>query len=356
MIATPSRLREPHRFSLLTIGAAVSQLTAMLPELRWAANQEMWSAWHGAGLHHGTPSEVACILNLVRVALPKVDAVWRQALNRIGVNVQLQGVVCHGHPWVKFPGATARCELGDYLLVHDHQPVRGPLERRAAIVQAKVFHRTGVRAKNAVQLELYRRWPRFAYESWPGGLSALASVHARAGLTAPSSLLLERELTLTGRRPASPAMLDDGCRYGMIDVEYSRWGDPKIGMNPWRLCSAQGHDVYTSRAGYTLGSYLVRLMAGEVGREVTNTDWPASLHGACHWSLMVMELLSILPSAPASGSGHIAYLAATPNLDPTQQAQFQSPSGAKAEMGDGGFAVIQVRTSGDLGDRLRRAD
>ncbi len=95
-------------------------------------------------------------------------------------------------------------------------------------------------------------------------------------------------------------MLDDGCRYGMIDVEHSRWGDPLAGM---------------SKAGFTLGSYLVRLMAGEVGRRVRSTQWPASVRVACHWSLMVMELLSILPGAPASASGSIAFLAATPNLN-----------------------------------------
>jgi len=158
----------------------------------------MWSAWHGAGLHHGTPGEVACITNLIQVALPRVDAVWRGALKAVGVQARLQGVVCHGHPRVRYPGASARCELGDFLLVHDHQPDSGPLERRAVIVQAKVFHLAGVRAKNPIQLELYRRWPRFTYESWPGGLANLASVHARAGLTGLLPILRERELTHHG--------------------------------------------------------------------------------------------------------------------------------------------------------------
>jgi hypothetical protein len=98
----------------------------------------------------------------------------------------------------------------------------------------------------------------------------------------------------------------------MIDVEHSRWGAPLTGMNPWRLCSARVANLYSSKAGFTLGSYLVRLMAGQVGRRVPATHWPASLGAACHWSLMVMELLSILPSSPDSASG-IAFLAATPN-------------------------------------------
>lgn len=335
----------------------MSVLAIMLPQLRLSANQAMWNAWHGMGLHLGIPSEVACIKNLIQVAIPQVDAVWSGALNSLGVQTRLQGVVCHGHPWVRYPGASARCELGDFLLVHDHQPDNGPLQRRAVIVQAKVFHRTGVHARNAVQLDLYQRWPRFAYESWPGGIDNLASVHARAGLTDALPVLRERELAITGvagRPPASPAMLDDGCRYGMIDVEHSRWGDPLTGMNPWRLCSAQAHDVYTSKDGFTLGSYLVRLMTSQVGRRVSTTQWPASLSVACHWSLMVMELLSILPGAPVSGSGRIAFLAATPNLNLATGARLRPASIAGDEADEGAFGIIQIQTSGNIGDLRRR--
>jgi hypothetical protein len=313
----------------------------------------MWSAWHGGHLYRGTPSEVACIRNLIQVALPQVDAVWRGALNSVGVQVTLQGVVCHGHPWIRYRGAAARCELGDFLLVHDHKPDTGPLERRAVIVQAKIFHRSGVRARNSVQLDLYRRWPRFTYESWPGGIGNLAAVHAQAGLTGPLPVLRERELTITGSPPgsppASPAMLDDACRYGMIDVEYSRWGDPQASMNPWRICSAQAQNIYTSKAGFTLGSYLVRLMDGQVGRRVSATQWPTSLSVACHWSLMVMELLSILPSTPVSASGSITFLAATPNLNLGTGARLQQPPVGKDEEDEGAFGIIQVQTSGDIG-------
>jgi hypothetical protein len=312
----------------------------------------MWDAWHGAGLHLGTPSEVACIKNLIQVALPQIETVWRHALNKVNVAARLQGVVCHGHPWVSYHGATPRCELGDFLLMHDHQPDRGPVRRRAAIVQAKIFHIDGVRVKNPVQLGLYQRWPRFTYESWPGGINNLASVHARAGLTGPLPALRQRELTITGvgGPPASAARLNSGCRYGMIDAKYSRWGDPLTGMNPWRLCSAQAHDIYTSKDGLTLGSYLVRLMAGEVGRFVPVTKWPASLSVACHWSLMVMELLSMLPSAPVSASGGIAFLAATPNLNLETSERLRPTRIAGDKWEEGAFGIIQVQTSGDIGD------
>lgn len=341
-----------NRLLRLNRSVILSVISNMLPQLRASANKAMWGAWHEAGLHRGTPSEVSCIKNLIQVALPQVEAVWRHDLKKVNVVAHLQGVVCHGQPWVSYAGASARCELGDFLLVHDHRPDRGPLKRRAAIVQAKVFHLNGVHAKNSVQLGLYQRWPRFTYESWPGGIGNLASVHARAGLTGPLPALRQREITITGERrpPASAAMLDNGCRYGMIDVEYSRWGDPLTGMNPWRLCSARAHDVYTSKDGLTLGSYLVRLMAGQVGRFVPVTKWPPSLSVACHWSLMVMELLSILPSAPVSASGGIAFLAATPNLNlETSERQRQTLTAAD-KWDEGAFGIILVQTSGDIGD------
>ena len=71
----------------------------------------MWKAWHGAGLHRGTPSEVACIKNLIQVALPQIDKTWNKMLREAGVQIKLQGVVCHGHPWVKYFVSSARCEL-----------------------------------------------------------------------------------------------------------------------------------------------------------------------------------------------------------------------------------------------------
>ena len=127
---------------------ALANLIAALPSLRREANRAMWSAWHQANLHVGTPGEVACIKNLIQVGLPKVDAVWNGILKSVGINAQLQGVVCHGHPWVNYQNAPRRCELGDFLLVHDHKDSSGSVERRAVIVQAKVFHSSGVLSKS----------------------------------------------------------------------------------------------------------------------------------------------------------------------------------------------------------------
>lgn len=315
----------------------MSRLLEILPQLRLIANNAIWSSWHKAGLHRGIPSEVACIRNLIEEALPKLDNQWSAVLNSVGVRASLQGVVCHGHPWVRYAGAPARCELGDFLLVHDHHRHGRSLKRRAVIVQAKIFHQYGVRARNKVQLDLYQRWPQFTYESWPSGIATLDAIHANAGLTGSPSLLRSRNLAISsGTISASSNMLDDGCRYGMIDVDHSRWGDPKTGMNPWRLCSAQLPDVYRSQAGLTLGSYLIRLMASQVGRSAPTTDWPTSMTGACHWSLMVKELMSLLPQTSPTNSSNIATFSQLPT----------EPEGATAE--GGAFGVIRVQTSGDL--------
>ena len=123
-------------------------------------------------------------------------------------------------------------------------------------------------------------------------------------------------------------------------------------MNPWRLCSVRAPNVYRSQDGVTLGSYLVRLMAGHVGRHVPATQWPTSMNVACHWSLIVMELLSILPGATVGTSHNIALLAATPNILST--ARRKPISMAEYEGEEGSFGIIRVETSGDLGDMPRR--
>ncbi len=298
---------------------------ALLASLRHSANKAMWSEWnraHPAGSHI---DEVSCIYNLIGRALPKVQTGWKGQLSPLGVTATLTGVVCHGRPYVRYPGAVKSCELGDFLLVHDHRPVPAVLERRAAIIQAKVFGVTGVTSKNPIQLGLYQKWPRFTYTDWPGGVAVLKSVlAAKAGITDAASGALEREMaiTLPMGTTASSAQIDLGCRYGMIDTHRSPWGDPRLSMNPWRLCSPNVPNVYAHRWGLSLGSYLTRLIMGKVGRVVPYPQWPTGLANACHWSLMVEELLSLLPASQATGAS-----VGTP------------PDG-------GGFAVILVTTNG----------
>ena len=71
---------------------------------------------------------------------------------------------------------------------------------------------------------------------------------------------------------------------------------------------------------------------------------------------MVMELLSILPGAPVSASGSIAFLATTPNLNLETGGRLRPTSIARDETDEGAFGIIQVQTSGDIGDLPRRED
>jgi hypothetical protein len=52
---------------------------------------------------------------------------------------------------VTFQGAARACELGDLLLVHDHLPDQARFERRATVIQAKVFGPHGVTSRNDIQ-------------------------------------------------------------------------------------------------------------------------------------------------------------------------------------------------------------
>lgn len=145
-------------------------------ELRNSANVAIWQGAHDGYLDNLPINEVHCIRNLISRGVPLLYAEWKIILARIGICAQVSGIICHGHPWVRFRAHQTSCELGDFLLVHDHQPSRGGLERRAAIVQAKVYYDNGgVRhaSRNALQLELYRDWPRFTYTRWPGGMTRL---------------------------------------------------------------------------------------------------------------------------------------------------------------------------------------
>jgi hypothetical protein len=316
-----------------------------LASLRYSANKAMWTEWKLAHPAGAAIYEVSCIRNLIGCALPQVQQAWARELAAIGITATLTGHMCHGRPFVLYPGAPRACELGDFLLVHDHWPSSGGLERSAAIVQAKIFGRNGVISRNSVQLGLYQKWPRFTYTAWPGGMAVLrATLATNVGITITTPGALEREIAITRAARASHGEIDRGCRYGMIDVHRSVWGDPHTAMNPWRLCSANVGDVYTHERGISLGGYLIRLMMGTVGRAVPYPKWPTSLPGACHWSLMIQELLSLVPPRQqATAPGTVAYLAMkSASADGGGLGGEEGPLGVD---GDGAFGVILVTTT-----------
>jgi hypothetical protein len=288
--------------------------------------------------------------------VPRIEKAWQEQLDPVGVSVHLGGAVCHGRPYVTYGGAARSCELGDLLFVHDHQPQQGALERRACIVQAKIFGKNGVIARNAIQKRLYEKWPRFTYTSWPGGLRRLQELlESRLGVPPGPLVGLQRDLAITipsGRRDRY-VNVDDGSRYGMIDAVRAMWRMP-FHPNPWRLCSANVADLYRHGGGLSLGGFLTRLVTGKTGRPALQTDWPVSLTVACHWSLMINELLEALPTHGARRQAGrrapaLAFISNGTNgfaRTRTIGAGSSPPTTSDGEDPESVFGVIRVATSG----------
>ena len=140
--------------------------------LRRDGNVAVRDAWMAAGLQNKL-DEVSCIRNLIDQGLPRLEADWRGILAGHNITISIRGVVCHGRPFVTYSGSQKSCELGDMLILHDHVFVDGGAERRASLVQAKIFGKNGVTSPNQTQTFLYQHWPRFTYTGWPGGIARL---------------------------------------------------------------------------------------------------------------------------------------------------------------------------------------
>lgn len=329
-------------------------------KLRDSANRAIFDS----AFHHGkVPSnEVAWLRNFVDDAVPYIQAEWRHLFSGTGVTAHLSGFVCHGHPWVNFSSNPTSCELGDFLLVHDHECSSGFVERQAVLVQAKIFHdRGGVTARNALQLALYQGWPAFNYASWPNGMPALESVLRKKGLYTDPLSAYRRDLRVTGTAHApTDAELDRSCRYGLIQVDYARkFYSSNYRRNPWRMCSAYSRpDVYTTLDGFRLGTYLARLVRGDAGRPAPQVAWPTSMSSACHWSLVVNELMTLKPAHQATTlTAHSLSAAAmqsqrerqpVPTFDGDRE---KEPTGPKAIEREGGLVILHVQTRGEYEER-----
>lgn len=337
----------------------------------------MWHEWNAAAFGARTIREIPCVRNLIDRGIPAVEAEWQPLLGPLGVTATLSGVMCHGFPRVTYPGLPLTrtripksCELGDMMIVHDHvpDPVAHPniKERRAVIVQAKVFDYGKVGSGDAIQLELYQSWPRFTYLQWPNGMEALTKLlETNAGIPRGTVGAFERDIKIdaaSGHRKTRSAV-DAGARYGMIDAAYGSWVWPhpvpwywrRGCRNPWRMCRANAPNLYHYPGGLSLGQYLSRLVVGRVGRIVPFPGWPSGLARADHWSLMVEELLSLRPMPPSATATTAAASAVMPSGPSNALALMTrhgpsgipgNPNGGRGGDGDGGFAIILLRTSG----------
>ncbi len=319
-------------------------------QLRDSANRAIFeSAFHQGKL---PSNEVAWLRNFVEEAVPYIQAEWQHLFSGTGVTAHLSGFVCHGHPWVSFSGNPNSCELGDFLLVHDHEYSSGFVERQAALVQAKIFHdRAGVTARNALQLALYQGWPTFNYASWPNGMLALENLLRSKGLYTDPMSAYRRDLRHTATASApTDAELDRGCRYGLIQVDYARkFYSSNYRRNPWRMSSANARpDVYTTLDGFRLGTYLARLVRGDAGRPAPQIAWPTSTSSACHWSLVVNELMTLKPAHQATTAAAHSLSAAVVQSQRKEHAGTalygggeKKPPSARAFEGEGGSGHLR---------------
>jgi len=179
----------------------------------------------------------------------------------------LNGVFCHGSPQVSFTdaaGTSRRCELADLLIVVDDCTGTAVSDRRALLVQAKLFSSAGTISTSgtaAHQLDLYSRWPSFTFTS-----SAYKAT--------------SRDFAASG-----PGLVGESGRYGGIDLS------PRPVVWEHIIPSSS----MTAGTGTQLADFLSEMVIGSTafGREAT----PG---GSDDWSSTVDELLSVTAAQTVS--------------------------------------------------------
>jgi hypothetical protein len=229
--------------------------------LEIAASPAITSAlMHGSTGVAAPTNEPTAVAALTWAGTPAIAAAWSPILRPLGLAVTMQGVFCHGSPQVSFSdssGVIRTCELADLLLVVDDCTSGAIQDRRAVLVQAKLFSASraiSTAGTAAHQLDLYMRWPSFQFTSGAYG-------------AAP------REFSAAG-----PGSVGESGRYGGIDLR------PRPVV--WE------HLIPASAMAFGLGTqlshFLSEMVAGSsaFGRE-------AIVGGADDWSSTVDELLSV---------------------------------------------------------------
>jgi hypothetical protein len=232
--------------------------------LEKAASPAITSALTHGGVGVAAPTnEPAAVAALTWVGTPAIAAAWSPILRPLGLALAMQGVFCHGSPQVSFSdssGAPRSCELADLLIVVDDCTSGTIQDRRAVLVQAKLFSASraiSTAGTAAHQLDLYMRWPSFRFRS-----SAYGS--------AP------RDFSAAG-----PGSVGESGRYGGIDLR------PRPAV--WEHLIPASSMTFGS--GDQLSWFLSEMVAGSTafGREAISG-------GKDDWSSTVDELLSVTAS------------------------------------------------------------
>lgn len=269
---------------------------------------------HGGGWLAKAPAgEVQAVAAIVSSGLPMSIVAWRAILAPLGLSATLHSVFCHSAPQVSFTdlrGGKRTCELGDLLIVVDHKAAAGQ-DRMALLVQAKIMHGGVIRISppgstnlDWRQLDLYTRWPDFAFAS-PG---------------------YQPNRTYDLHDVAASYRASYSGRYGGIELNTPVRFD---NFHPSTLMPSPGIGSY--------GQALSGMLVGRRGRR-------AVCGGTDDWSMLVDELLTVTfaKSTPASMGSHSRGLtsfsvsagatglitqgsAATPPLDAAGEEWLQGP-------------------------------
>ena len=144
-----------------------------------AANQAIGKVLqHGSAKMHAPPrSEVGFVAAVTLGGIEAIAKAWEPILAVAGLSLDLTGVFCHAAPIVNFTGSKGRaksCELADLLVVVDVTSA-GVLERRAALIQAKMARAAGRVSLSGMstvtQLDLYQNWYVFDFKDAAYGMS-----------------------------------------------------------------------------------------------------------------------------------------------------------------------------------------
>jgi len=203
------------------------------------------------------PDEENVLRGLFVAGLPVLHAELQTHFSRSAINAEISGIFCHGNPLVQLlegSRASAKCELGDLLVLSSGSGNGGVGSNRALLLQTKIPPEQPTPAQSS----LYREWPRFRYL---GGI--------------------ERKVT--------PSQPHAGARFATLCID-CRDGQPTFAFSTVQA----GH----LRSETPLASELAGLIAGHGGRGFADR---ATAREGIDWDAVVWDLIERTAKAAVRG-------------------------------------------------------
>lgn len=178
-----------------------------------------------------------------------------------GYDFSVSGVYCHQKPIVD-ANLSRKVELGDILFVYADRRKNGEKILNSLLLQAKISQQSSLQIKQSEmhQLELYKRWPEFAY--------------CRAGY-------------LNGvKRNILPKTINDGAQYLLIDNNPLTNGIYNARVMFPMGCAVPDDNLFINDS---LSKELINLLKFKSGRTFDSNPYSTE----DDWSKMIWDLLRI---------------------------------------------------------------